>query len=514
MAKKITNKKFATNVILSLIAQMISALVSFLLALIVPRFINELSYSYWQTYVLYVGYVGVLHFGLLDGLILRYSKYDYEELDKSRLRSQFIILLSFTGLITVIFGAVSLFALGGENRLIFTFVAIGVVTKNLVTYSSYLFQITNRINKYVILIIAQRLTYGIIVILLLLLGVDDFYWYCVADLCGDAVGAGIGFIFNRGLYFGKLIPFGESVKELQSNISSGIILLMANWSSMLMVGGAKMLVQWHWDELVFGKVSFAFSVSSVFTVFVTAISVVLFPSLQRIDNDKLPQMYKSIRGILSPLLFFIMIFYYPGCWILDKWLPQYSQSLVYLGVLLPMIIYSSKVSLLTNNYLKVYRKEKSLLVVNIISIAVGFILFVLCAYVFDNLFALIASVVFVIMLNSILAEIVVSRIIGAMLIKEFIIEGIMTVLFILCASLLPHWWGMLAYFVAFVIYGAINYKSIIALCRRIFLRKKSDNANAAQTEPQCESVVQTEAIETVTDGNDNVEQLAKAEDES
>ena len=93
MAKKITNKKFATNVILSLIAQMISALVSFLLALIVPRFINELSYSYWQTYVLYVGYVGVLHFGLLDGLILRYSKYDYEELDKSRLRSQFIILL-------------------------------------------------------------------------------------------------------------------------------------------------------------------------------------------------------------------------------------------------------------------------------------------------------------------------------------------------------------------------------------------------------------------------------------
>ena len=36
--------------------------------------------------------------------------------------------------------------------------------------------------------------------------------------------------------------------------------MLANWSAMLIVGGAKMIIQWHWDELVFGKVSFAFSV--------------------------------------------------------------------------------------------------------------------------------------------------------------------------------------------------------------------------------------------------------------
>ncbi|MDE5666882.1 MAG: hypothetical protein K2I29_01435, partial [Clostridia bacterium] len=295
MAKEITTKKFAKNVVYSIVAQIISLAVSFILTLILPKFIDKSQYAEWQAYVLYVGYVGVLHFGLLDGLVLRYSKFDYEELDKARLRSQFIILLVFTSVITAITAAVSLTALGVPDNIIFVLVGAGIVTKNLVTYSSYMFQITNRINKYVILIIAQRLAYGVIVVVLLALKVQDFYWYCVADLCGDVVGIVIGAIFNSGLFFGKTIKLKEAFKELKINVFSGIILMMANWSAMLMTGGAKMIIQWHWSEEVFADVSFAFSVSNVFLVFVTAISGVLFPSLQRIAPEKLPSMYKSIR---------------------------------------------------------------------------------------------------------------------------------------------------------------------------------------------------------------------------
>ncbi len=476
MAKSITGRKFAANVIMSIAAQIVSLAVSFVLTLVLPRFIDKIQYAYWQTYVLYVGYVGVLHFGLLDGLVLRYSKYDYEELDKARLRSQFATLLIFTSAVTVITGAVSLLALGGTNKLIFSLVAIGIVTKNLVTYSSYMLQITNRINKYVILTIAQRLTYGVVVSVLLILRVTDFFWYCLADLCGDVVGIVIGVSFNRGLYLGKMIKPSEALKEIKVNVASGIILMLANWSAMLMIGSAKMIIQWRWDEYTFSDVSFSFSVSNVFLVFVTAISVVLFPSLKRVDQSKLPEMYKSIRDALSPFLFFIMLFYFPGCWILDKWIPKYSESLIYLGILLPIIIYSSKVSLLTNNYLKVYRKEKYMLIVNAISIAVGIALFALCAYAFDHLIALIASVVFVIMLNSVLAEIFVSRIIRVNLVKHYIIEAVMTVAFILCASLLPRWWGCLAYFGAYAVYAAVNYKAIAALFKRLFGGKRGGRA--------------------------------------
>lgn len=497
MSKEITTKKFAKNVVYSIVAQIISLAVSFILTLILPKFIDKSQYAQWQAYVLYVGYVGVLHFGLLDGLVLRYSKFDYEELDKARLRSQFIILLVFTSVVTAITAVVSFTALGVPYNIIFVLVGVGIVTKNLVTYSSYMFQITNRINKYVILIISQRLAYGLIVVLLLAFKVQDFYWYCVADLCGDLVGIVIGAFFNRGLFFGKTLGIKESFKELKINVAAGIILMMANWSAMLMTGGAKMIIQWHWNEEVFADVSFAFSVSSVFLIFVTAISVVLFPSLQRIAPEKLPSMYKNIRNILSPLLFFMMIFYFVGCEILEIWLPKYNDSLIYLGILLPIIIFSSKVSLLTNNYLKVYRKEKLMLLVNLISIAVGTLLFSLCAFVFDNMTALLACVVFVIMLNSVLSEICVLKTIHIKIIKEFIVEAIMTVAFILCASLLKRWIGFGVYCGVLAVYCAMNYKSIAALFRKVFKRKQPAEALPAEdTLSEDTATEKTEVIQT------------------
>lgn len=507
MSKKITGKKFAQNVAISLAVQIVSLIVSFVLQLVVPKFIDKGQYAYWQTYVLYVGYVGVLHFGLLDGLVLRYSKYDYEELDKARLRSQFQILLIFTSAITLITAIVSAVALGGVYKYIVIFVAVGVITKNFVTYSSYMLQITNRISKYAILIITQKLVYGLIVTVLLALHVNDYKLFCLADLCGDAASILIGMIFNRGLYFGKPIKPSEAFKELGVNVASGIILMMANWSSILMIGGAKMVVQWRWDELLFSDVSFAFSVSNVFLVFVTAISVVLFPSLKRLDESKLPQMYKSIRNIISPFLFIIMICYFAGCWVLKRWLPAYTDSLKYLGILLPLIIFSSKVSLLTNNYLKVYRKEKLMLLANAISVALGAVLFVLCAYVFNNLYALLGCVVFVIMFNSVLSEIFVMKTIHVKIVKDFIIEAVMTVAFILCASLLNLWQGCLAYLGVIAVYCAVNYKSIAAMFRTL-IRKKA--AAPAAEEPSADKELAAETVEQTQE--EQTEVIADAEE--
>ena len=86
MSSKIDFAQIKRNIGLSVIAQIISLAVSFIMNLVLPKFISEYQYALWQTYLLYVGYVGILHFGLLDGIVLRYSQYDYEELDKVRIR--------------------------------------------------------------------------------------------------------------------------------------------------------------------------------------------------------------------------------------------------------------------------------------------------------------------------------------------------------------------------------------------------------------------------------------------
>lgn len=485
---RITTKKLAANVVLSVGAQLVSLITSFVLGFIVPKYIDGLSYSYWQMYVLYVSYVGVLHFGLLDGMVLRYSQYDYDELDKARIRSQFQLLLIFSSIVTILSCAISALVLEGVSLVIVVLVSAGVVTKNIFTYTSYTFQLTNRISRYAFLVIAQRAVYAVVVVILLSCGVGDFYWYCIADLLGDVVGIIIGAVLNRGMYFGKSLPVKECFKEGWSNISAGIFLMIANLSSTLLIGGAKMVIQWRWDELVFGKLAFSFSVTNIFLTFVTAISVVLFPSLKRMQNDELPSLYPRIRLIASVVLFTAMIAYFPMTWVLNRWLPQYAESLPYLGILLPLIVFSSKVGLLTNNYLKAYRKERIMLLINVLSVAVGMGLFALCAYVFSDMELLLYSVVFIVMARSVASEIVVFSFLQKALPQDtkgkrmrvlkfaldFVIEFIMSAAFIVVVKLTSLWLGCLIYFGMLVAYYLINGKGIAAMLKKFFKKHKKE----------------------------------------
>ncbi len=471
MAQKISSKKIAKNVILSVVVQAISLAISFILNFIVPKFIDENQYSYWQTFALYMNYVGILHFGILDGIVLRYSQYDYDELDKSKLRSQFQLILVFNTILTLIISIFSCSFLDGEYKLVWVLVAISIVTKNIFSYTSYSYQITNRIKKYAFAVIIQNTVFAVGVVILLLLKVNHFYWYCIANLLGDVVAVLVGMNINKELYFGEKIPVKDALKESKMNISAGIVLMVATISSSLLIGGAKMIVNWRWDNLTFGKVAYSFSATTLFLAFVKAISIVLFPSLKRMDTEQLPTLYGNIRKIISPLFFVALAFYFPLCKVLQLWLPKYEQSLYYMGILLPIIIFSSKVSLLTDNYLKAYRKEKTMFLINVIAVILGFTMFLICAYVLNNLDLLLYCVVFIVSFRSILSEIVIMKIIGKSFTKEFIIESILTIAFILITVNVK---GLIK---GFIIYAGILCVYLIEEFYKVIIKfiKRKDN---------------------------------------
>ena len=100
---KISGKRVAKNMFLSVVAQAVSVLVGFILNLIVPKFISETDYSLWQSYLLYSQYLGILHFGLMDGIVLRYSQFDYDELDKSMIRAQYRTIMRLDLLLSLCF---------------------------------------------------------------------------------------------------------------------------------------------------------------------------------------------------------------------------------------------------------------------------------------------------------------------------------------------------------------------------------------------------------------------------
>ena len=469
-------KKFVSGMFAVIVSQAISILVSFILGFIVPKFIDEYQYSYWQTFLLYWGYIPLLNIGLLDGFALRYSQYDMDELDKRKVRSFFRLLESWMLLAGIIICAVSCIFVSGEYRVIFCLIGASGVVRYFWAYNYILFQTTDRMTLYAKYTIIMRAVYVGIIVLLLILRVNNFIWYCLAELIGEGVAGILSATQNRGLFLGQGIALKDNLLEAKLNIAGGFILLIANLASGFIVGGAKMVAQWHWDALTFGKLSFSFSLSNIFLTFVSGISVVLFPSLKRMKVEELPELYGKIRSALSIIFFTVIIAYFPLCQLLELWLPQYTESLPFLGILLPLTIFASKVSLLTNNYLKAFRKEKMMLIINFASVAIGFVSYLLCAYIFDNIDALLYCVVFTIMIRSIVTEIVVMKLIGKRFFKDIIIELIITILFMIIVQFLDRRIGCLVYLGVSIIYLLVNHKNLKALCvtfKRLFQHKKA-----------------------------------------
>ena len=466
MSSKISFNQIKKNIGLSVIAQVISLAVSFVMNMVLPKFISEYQYALWQTYLLYISYVGVLHFGLLDGIVLRYSQYDYDELDKPRLRSQFKCLLAMTSMFCFIAIILACILCKSDVRLVFIMTAVGIVTRTLFNYTSYSFQITNRINYYAKMVIGYRVFYGLSAVMMLLLGFRDFYFFCAVDLCSDIFGVIFSVRNNRGMYLGTSLKIKDALAEAKKNISAGILLMISNWSSFLLTGSARLIIQWRWDNIMFGKVSFAFSITNLFLTFVTAISVVLFPSLKRTDRQNLPKLYQKIRGVMNPILVTILILYYPGCWVLRRWLPAYNSSLVFLGILLPIIIFSSKISLLTNNYLKALRKEKTMLIINLISVIVAIALFTVCAYLLGDLTVLLVSILIAIMLSSVLSESVVMKELDIFHFRKFIGEIVMTIIFVVSTTLSSQLLGFFVYAIAVTVFLLLNRKNICCVMQR------------------------------------------------
>lgn len=429
MQSNVSTAGMKKNVVLTVSAQLVSFFVSAVLNLILPKYVSEMDYSSWQTLLLYLGYVPIFHFGFLDGLMLRYSQYDYQNLNKPLVQSQFRLFLGAEVFFALIGFALSFGVENETYRQLVRFVSFGIITANLYAYASHLFQMTNRISKYVIFVMMMRLILGVGIVAALFCGANSFYDLCIVYFTSCILTILWGASQNKELFWGTGRLADGTIAELKSNVSSGIMLLIANLSSMFFVGGAKMVVQWHYDPLLFGKVAFSFTLVNLFLTFVTAASIAIFPSLKRIDTANLPDFYVRIRRSMTPLLFVSLALFFPGYYVLKLWLPNYADSLVYLSVLLPMIVYESRVTLLTNNYLKTYRKERLMLVINLVSVAIAFVLFLVSAYILDSLFILLACLVFVVFVRSIVSEIVVMRIINRRRYASFGVELALVVLF-------------------------------------------------------------------------------------
>lgn len=434
--------------------------ISIILNLFVPRYLGIKEYSYWQLYIFYTGYVGFFHFGWLDGIYLKIGGEEYEKLEKKSLGTQFWYLFFTQLLLSLLLLLYSkIFSVGESREVILISTAIVLIITNCKTFILYIFQSTNRIKEYAQLSRNDRYLYIIGVFIYLFFGGRSFAILVSLDILSKLLMTLWGMYKINDIIFVKFLKFKSTVIEIISNIRIGINLMIGNIASMLVMGVTRLFVEQNWNIEVFGKLSFTLSLSNMVMTFINAIGVVMFPLLRRTDKANLKNIYINLRNIFVPITYAILLFYTPMKYVLNIWLPSYSQSMIFMGLLFPMVVYEGRMALLVNTYLKTLRQERAILFVNTVTLCLSVVMSYFFVFILDNIYITVIGIMTCIAFRCIFAEKFLTRKLGFTLKFDIILETLLTISFII-SNLLSN------PIVSFCLYSLIYFLFI-------FIKRKS-----------------------------------------
>lgn len=356
---------------------MVSGLI---LSFVLPKIISVEAYGYWHLFLLYAGYVGLLHLGYGDGLYLKLGGQYFSEFDRKKWYPQIQIIALFQILFAWIVAVYAFkFNSGNPTRLsVFAFLAAYILIDNIYKLLSFILMATDKVAYYSRTVIIDKV--------FMLLSIACLFFFADTIEVSYIIGAYVlSHIFililvmrNFPSLFTSNFNFSfDTFKSVYAIAISGIILTLSNILSTLITGSCKMIVEKYWDITVFAQLSFALVVSSFLLIFISQISYVLFPFLRRIPEEKQGAVLSLATSVLTSICIILFCGIFPIYIFVYYWLPEYKESLHFFTILAPVCFYDLKTCLLFNTYFKNLSRIKELLMVNVVVIITAVVIYVL-----------------------------------------------------------------------------------------------------------------------------------------
>jgi len=332
--------------------------------IVLPLSLSYDSYGYYKLFGLYLLYVGVFHFGFIDGIFLKYAGIDYNDLNKKNFSKYFRFLLILQITMTLLVCLASIIFLDGDRRLVFVLVSLNVMPWNLLTYFQMISQITSRFKEYSLRNILYSILSMIFMITLVLIGDKNYLHYIIVQIVVNIILV-IYYLFTyKDITMHKskvdktsIVSYQESMAEsdktsIRSIFKLGIPLLLSNLVVVLIVNLPKQVVDIAFSVKDFAIFAFAFSLLSFITLFINAMSTVLYPSLMRSSESRRDDLYTPLSNGLSMLSIAALMGYFVLKIIVINYIPKYEDSIETLLFLFPSVMIISQIQIIKQNYFK------------------------------------------------------------------------------------------------------------------------------------------------------------------
>lgn len=436
---------------------------------LIPKILSVENYGLYKTFALYTTYIGFFSLGIIDGIVLDYGGFDYEDLEKKKFRSLFkwylfVHLFFSIGLILI-----SFFIKNSNTKFIIIFLAVDIVAVNITGYYQQISQFTCRFREYSIRKILQSVGNILIVLLMFALycigGEIKYQIYVVAIVCVNIV-LTIWYVYTyKEISFGKKLKLLDTGIEVIHLVKIGFPLLFANLCSTLILTLDRQFVNILFDTKTYAVYAFAYNMLALVTVATSAIATVLYPTLKRSTKENMVHIYPKLIAIILLFVFACNVAYFPLCLFVNWFLPNYSESLVIFRIIFPGLAISSAITVIMHNYYKVLGEnlryfKKSILIL-IFSGVANYVAYV----VFKNTISISIASILTMVLWYLYIEQYFVKIIGYKRSKNLIYLLVMLFLFYGISSIHNSFVAMILYvlcysFVTFVMYRTLVIEEI------------------------------------------------------
>lgn len=355
-------------------SQLIVLISGFIKALVIPVLLGLSEYGYWQIYIFYTVYIGVFTFGYGDGLYLKYGGYKLFDLPLKRLRTAnalYLVMLAVGALVLVAIA----WANADQNRqIVLLAIAANVVVLGITSNISLTLQATNHLEGYAFLNSADKVFFTLALIALVREDFQNFEYLILADLGAKLVVMVILFHRYSQLFTGTLIRLADGAREFGDNVGAGMQLLLANLSGMLVLGIGRIIVEYFGALSDYAYYSFAISLANVVLMCVTALSIVIYPTLRRQPKENFIGYFNITTRAYTAFSLVMLTGYFPAVAFIERIATEYQPAIEFLNVMFLITVLQGKMQLINNTYYKALRLERTMLWANGTSLLIATVL--------------------------------------------------------------------------------------------------------------------------------------------
>lgn len=376
----ISKNKTFKDIFLVAFSNIISILSSLLTGFVIPIILGVQDYGYYRTFALYTGYIGIFSFGFHDGILLNFAGKTKEELDKKNFITYTNFYIILEAIVSFIIIIISLFFLNYEYKFIFLCLSLNLFFQNVMSYYQFILQCTQQFKEYsiknIVLSILTSLCVGLLWIVYRFINIKyvNFKIYIILLLCVYFILTIWFFVRFRKITFGRGTPIKEAMPAIKKIFYDGIPLLIANLCSGLILSIDSQFVNIYFSNDIFAIYSFAYSILGLVTKLISAVTIVIYPTLKKATFIQLKDLFPNVSSLLIVFISFSLIMFFPLELFINIVMPKYNDSLIIFRIILPGLIISSIISVIIQNYYKTINKSNLFFIFSAVTLGISFVL--------------------------------------------------------------------------------------------------------------------------------------------